>query len=142
MWLVWSIVAAIGLACYNTLFRLASTTNIFLFLMIANGVAFISYFAIGRFVHRQAETIQIDNKLIVIGIATGIAIVVIEVAILFMLKSGPSALSLGFPTLNIVTLLLTLAAGILFFKESISWQNGIGVAFGLLSVWLLAYKKA
>lgn len=142
-WLIWSLIAALALTCYNTLFRMASTANVFLFLMVANGVAFLSYFAIGHFVHRQNETISqmTDSKVILIAIATSIAIVAVEISIFCMLKSGSSGLSLGFPTMNILTLLFTLGIGLMFFKENISWQNGFGIVFGLLSVWLLAYKK-
>ena len=140
-WLIWSVTAAFALTCYNALFRLASAANIFAFLMIANGVAFAGYFVIGHFFHKQND-LGFDNKIILCGILTGLVIVGIELSILAMLKNGASGVTLGYPVLNIVTLILTFAVGILFFKEKIIWQNALGIAFGLLSVWLLAYKKA
>lgn len=144
LWVFWAVLASIAYAAYNFLFKLGSSENIFLFLTAANLTAFVVYILVLLFGFDK-EIILADllqNKALIWGFMTGLMIAAFEITFIYMLQNTATGLSIGNALIGILSLLLTALAGILVFKEVITWQNALGIAFGLLSVWLLTYKSS
>jgi len=81
-----------------------------------------------------------DSKALILAIIVGVMIAASEISLFFMMRHSENGLSIGIPLMNILSLLVTASAGWMAFREQLSWQNGLGIALGLLSVWLLTYK--
>lgn len=140
IWIFWGLLMALCLTVYNVLFRLAGNVNPFLFLAIANAVGLICY-AVSYFMTKDQIELNFTDKTWLWAVLVGLMIVGSEVGLFFMLKNSNAGLSLGCSAVYVLNIFLTALIGILAFKEQITWQNALGIAFGLLSVWLLTYKQ-
>ncbi len=141
LWICYAVISALALTGYNLAFRLAGNIPVLMFLAIANGVGLLIY-AISLLFNKSQMAIVPDGKTLVLAVIVGLMIAASEIALFLMMKSSENGLSIGIPLMNIVSLLVTALVGWLAFREQLSWQGGLGIAFGLISVWLLTYKSS
>jgi len=137
-WICYAVISALALAGYNLAFRLAGHVPVLMFLAVANGVGLLIYGV--SLLFNKSQMVMPDSKTLILAIIVGVMIAASEISLFFMMRHSENGLSIGIPLMNILSLLVTASAGWMAFREQLSWQNGLGIALGLLSVWLLTYK--
>lgn len=85
------------------------------------------------------EILSFKTNGLIWSVLAGIAVGLATVAILRMYELGTN-LSLGSPIIRIGAVVLAVALGILFLKESINFRFIVGFAVSLLGLYLLAGK--
>jgi len=139
-WICYAVISALALTAYNLVFRLAGNVPVLMFLAIANGIGLLIYGVALLF--NKSQIVMQDSKTLILAVIVGIMIAASEISLFFMMRHSESGLSIGIPLMNILSLVITALVGWLAFREQLNWQNGLGIALGLLSVWLLTYKTS
>lgn len=106
--------------------------SVFLFNCIMSGVAAVAFLLWGGLGEVSSYTLWL-------GLAFGLVTVVQGVAALNALRIGP--MSITNVLLNF-SVLITALSGMLFFDETLSWWQGVGIAWMLVSFICLVKKKA
>ncbi len=139
-WLIFASLTTIGAVVYNSSVRVATESiNPFLFTLLITATAFAGHiiaFLIYVFLQGQSiSTLPYSSKGLMAGIVAGIAIVVIDLAFFFAVRSGGLAIT------NAVWVVggtvLTAIIGYYVFKETLDAYKIAGLFLGALGLVLL-----
>ena len=140
LWIVYAVISALALAGYNIAFRMVGNIPVLTFLAIANGIGFLVYCI--SLIFYKTQIVPQNSQTLVLAAVVGLMIAASEISLFLMFRSSDNGMSIGIPLVNIVSLMVSALIGVLAFREQITFQNGLGIAFGLISVWLLTYKAS
>jgi drug/metabolite transporter (DMT)-like permease len=140
IWMAYVLCSIVGAAAYNIAMKVAGDhINPFVFTVGLTAVAFLGHVAcllFYKFYVGEAVNWHADKTGVSMAILAGVAVVAIDLCVFFAIKSG------GVVATNILftvgAMLLTTLAGFFIFKEILTPTKMAGLAFGVLSLILLA----
>ncbi len=141
-WLPFALMSIAGIAAYGISMKaMNNSINPFLFSAIMNGAGCL-FSAVMIFLPVARTGPLLQNKIaIYVALGCGVATVLIDVGYFLMMRSS-NGLTIGAPFVGVVNIIIMTLAGYFIFREQLTWQSGLGIAFGLISVWLLTYKAS
>lgn len=139
LWLFLASLTVLGTVLYNFSVKMAGEIiNPFVFAIIFTGIAFIGHlaaFAINKQFFTTDLKFAYTPMSLGLAAAAGLGIVIIDLAYFYAVRSGGLALTSAFWTLG--GLLATILISFLFFNETIGATKALGIALGLVSLFLI-----
>ena len=140
IWIVYVLFSIVGAAAYNIAMKLAGDhINPFVFTVGLSSVAMLGHIIcliIYKFHMGETFSVQVGKTGVSLMLLAGLSVVLIDLCVFFAIKSG------GVVATNILftvgAMLLTTLAGFFIFKEMLTPTKIAGLAFGVLSLILLA----
>lgn len=138
LWFLFASLTVLGSLMYNVGVKIGGNhINPFIFTIVLTAVAFVGH-VVCTLVYKHLispdEVLAYDAKGIWMGVLAGLAVVVIDLAYFYSVKTGGAIASQAFWTVGGMIALTVFA--VVVFKEDFTLMKALGVTFGIAGLYL------